>query len=326
MAADSSGNLGFRTVITSIDEFVNHVDTAHVSPMVLRPGTMRAEVVSVEAGGVILNLVDYTCPVATRGETLADRVAIVTPFGHLPIAHMNGDRVRRGTACAYGGSTEVTGSTAGATGYATLSLTPDSLERMATRLGIEIDLPAEGERRTVPLLDNDRLDRLLRAVKRCVRVTGTPATSLRDAAELADDLVEIFAQSFSAERVGAAFTGDRRLNSVHIVKQCEEYATDTNFQAVTLADLCEASAVSERRVRQAFYECYGLSPTAFLRIAALYKVRHALLSGPRERDAVSRAAVDYGFWHLSRFASQYRALFGELPSTTLQPSSGAAAG
>ena len=42
-----------------------------------------------------------------------------------------------------------------------------------------------------------------------------------------------------------------------------------------------------------------------------------LLDAPAMRDAVTRAASDFGFWHLGRFAGQYRALFGEAPSTTL---------
>jgi hypothetical protein len=60
-----------------------------------------------------------------------------------------------------------------------------------------------------------------------------------------------------------------------------------------------------------------MSPTAYLRVAALNAVRRDLVEGPRPRNAVSRAATDWGFWHLSRFAAQYRALFGESPRHTL---------
>ena len=99
-----------------------------------------------------------------------------------------------------------------------------------------------------------------------------------------------------------------------IARACEDHAARARYQGVTLADLCVAADASERRVRYAFYECYGMSPTAYLRVAALHEVRHALIEGPPVRDAVSRAASDFGFWHLGRFAAQYRALFGESPS------------
>jgi AraC family ethanolamine operon transcriptional activator len=126
---------------------------------------------------------------------------------------------------------------------------------------------------------------------------------------------EGYALATASRRVNT-LTRHARLNSVHIVKACEEYAAASSYQSVTLADLCRASDVSERRIRHAFYDCYGMSPTAYLRIAALNEVRQALLEETTASDAVSRAASDFGFWHLSRFAGQYRALFGESPSAT----------
>jgi len=108
-----------------------------------------------------------------------------------------------------------------------------------------------------------------------------------------------------------------RPSSTQIVSACMRYARSVRYQGVTIQDLCAVSGAPERRVRDAFYDCYGVSPTAHLRAAALREVRRALLEGPPARDAVSRAATDFGFWHLSRFAGQYRDLFGEPPSATV---------
>ena len=105
--------------------------------------------------------------------------------------------------------------------------------------------------------------------------------------------------------------------SVHIVWACVRYAASVQYQKVTLSDLSAAAGVSERRVRDAFSECHGMSPTAYLRVAALCEVRRALLDDPFARDPVTRAASDFGFWHLGRFAGHYRALFGESPSETV---------
>ena len=105
--------------------------------------------------------------------------------------------------------------------------------------------------------------------------------------------------------------------SLRIVWTCERYAASMQYQRVTLSDLSAMAGVSERRVRDAFNDCHGMSPTAFLRIAALREVRRKLVDVPFARDPVTRAALDFGFWHLSRFAGQYRALFGESPSQTV---------
>jgi AraC family ethanolamine operon transcriptional activator len=105
--------------------------------------------------------------------------------------------------------------------------------------------------------------------------------------------------------------------SERIAEACIRLAQGLRYSGVTMSELCDATGVSERRVRYAFHDCYGTAPTAYLRDAALREVRRVLLEGPPARNAVTRAASDYGFEHLSRFASQYRALFGEPPSATV---------
>ena len=117
--------------------------------------------------------------------------------------------------------------------------------------------------------------------------------------------------------IAARAIGRNRATSTEIVDACTAYAERVRYQGVTMLALCAVSGASERRVRDAFYECCGMSPTAYLRIAALREVRNALLARPEARDAVTRAAADLGFWHLSRFAGQYRAQFGESPRETV---------
>ena len=143
---------------------------------------------------------------------------------------------------------------------------------------------------------------------------------------IANTLTEISVRCFTAHGDRTTLAPHTRLNSLPIVKACEGFAAASHYQSVTLSDLCRASNVSERRIRHAFYDCYGMSPTAYLRIAALHEVRHTLLAKGPMRDAVSRAASDFGFWHLSRFAGQYRVLFGETPSATCARTSKMAAG
>lgn len=114
-----------------------------------------------------------------------------------------------------------------------------------------------------------------------------------------------------------SFSRPARSSSRQIVWACVQYAATVQYHCVTLSDLSDSAGVSERRVRRAFSECLDISPTAYLRTAALVEVRRALLEPTTVRNAVTRAATEFGFWHLSRFASQYRAAFGESPSETV---------
>jgi AraC family ethanolamine operon transcriptional activator len=42
------------------------------------------------------------------------------------------------------------------------------------------------------------------------------------------------------------------------------------------------------------------------------------LISPPSSETVTEVAFRWGFWHLSRFAREYRSMFGESPSETLR--------
>jgi len=315
-----------RRVITTIDEFVDPVGSARTAPMTLRPGVIRAELVRADLGTVLVEVGDYSFPIATRGETLADRIVVLAPLRRSVSGHLNGETLAPGVLHAWGEAAEVAGATASPVQFGIVSVAPHTLDRTARALGVELDLPRRGEFRAVRAVDWPRLREAFGTVRRAACDTRDDTQTEPAAIAVADLFVELVARSLVAESNREALVPHARLNSVRIARACEDHAARARYHSVTLADLCVASGVSERRVRHAFYECYGMSPTAYLRIAALHEVRHALLEGPPVRDVVSRAASDFGFWHLSRFAGQYRALFGESPSTTLDHRSQAAAG
>lgn len=79
-------------------------------------------------------------------------------------------------------------------------------------------------------------------------------------------------------------------------------------------DLCRRLRVSDRTLRLAFRERYGMGPMAYFKSLRLNAVRAALKA---ERQlAVAAAAARFGFHHMGNFAADYRRLFGESPSDT----------
>jgi AraC family ethanolamine operon transcriptional activator len=72
--------------------------------------------------------------------------------------------------------------------------------------------------------------------------------------------------------------------------------------------------VSRRTLQYSFQDVLQMSPVAYLRALRLNGVRRDLQAAG---DApVGDVAARWGFWHLSRFAADYRRLFGERPSDT----------
>jgi AraC family transcriptional regulator, ethanolamine operon transcriptional activator len=102
------------------------------------------------------------------------------------------------------------------------------------------------------------------------------------------------------------------------VDRAEAYLRGHFEGPVPLASLCQVTGLSERGLRNAFYDVCGMSPTKYLRGLRLRGVRHALCEASTTQTTVTVVATDYGFYELGRFARTYRAVFGETPSDTLR--------
>jgi AraC family ethanolamine operon transcriptional activator len=89
-------------------------------------------------------------------------------------------------------------------------------------------------------------------------------------------------------------------------------------QPLFVDDLCRATQVSERTLRNIFHEFFGVGPMRLLKVRQLREIRAALLRADPARDTVTRIAARFGIWDFSLFARNYKALFGESPSRTLR--------
>jgi AraC family transcriptional regulator, ethanolamine operon transcriptional activator len=103
-----------------------------------------------------------------------------------------------------------------------------------------------------------------------------------------------------------------------IVERVEAFLETQAGEAVSIARLSQVAGVSERSLRNAFYDVRGMSPMRSVVRARLAEVRHALTAANGARGAVTTIATDYGFFELGRFARTYKAAFGESPSATLR--------
>jgi AraC family transcriptional regulator, ethanolamine operon transcriptional activator len=88
-------------------------------------------------------------------------------------------------------------------------------------------------------------------------------------------------------------------------------------QPLFVQDLCRAAQVSERTLRNVFHEYFGVGPMRMVRVRQLHEIRAELLSADRAHDTVTRIASRFGVWDFSLFARNYRRLYDESPSETL---------
>jgi len=105
-----------------------------------------------------------------------------------------------------------------------------------------------------------------------------------------------------------------------VVRRAEQFFRCHVGEPVSIAQLSTIAGVSERSLRNAFYQVCTTSPKRYLKLWQLHEVRRALRGGERPPVSVTDVATLHGFFELGRFAGEYKALFGEAPSQTLQRS------
>jgi len=92
-------------------------------------------------------------------------------------------------------------------------------------------------------------------------------------------------------------------------------------RVLRVREVADAVGVSERTLRRAFQERFGVSTKEYLKARQLRAARRELVRQDPDGTQVREVALRWGFWHSSQFAQDYRRAFGELPSDTLRRTS-----
>ncbi|MBL8816181.1 MAG: helix-turn-helix domain-containing protein [Planctomyces sp.] len=99
-----------------------------------------------------------------------------------------------------------------------------------------------------------------------------------------------------------------------LIRRAEEFMRARLGDPIGAIDLCRELGVSDRTLRLAFRERFGLGPMVYYKSLRLNAVRAMLRTSPEASIADVARAI--GFHHLGNFASDYRRQFGERPSQT----------
>ena len=95
-----------------------------------------------------------------------------------------------------------------------------------------------------------------------------------------------------------------------------EHIRACGMEVPTVQELCQAAGVSLRTLEYAFRERLGMTPVQYLKVYRLNQVRQMLKR--RQTRTVADAANAWGFWHMGKFAEDYRGIYGVNPSAELR--------
>ena len=147
---------------------------------------------------------------------------------------------------------------------------------------------------------------------------GRSELSALETLDAGDRLLMAIARALPASPGTRPQASPRRVPALTIMRRAQEYLRANANRRVNLADLCAATGVGSTTLHAAFQEAWGAPPMTLVRLYRLTRIRTALLLGAPTRGAVKRIASEHGITEHGRFAGEYRELFGELPSATLE--------
>ena len=215
------------------------------------------------------------------------------------------------TLMLYGPGAPHTGISPVGFSFSFVAINIQAIEETADRLDMKLDLPKRGQVRTLsPTPEVLSLTGILSLVSDPLSSTEFPETHHRDVLHAAVAALSI-EQPTHVVGVGA------KIDSRSIVHGCIEYA-DAIERVPTISEMCLVTHVSERRLRDAFTDLFGVPPIRYFRFRSLADARHILTDAGPPGRTVSGIASNLGFQNFGRFARHYEATYGELPSETLR--------
>jgi AraC-like DNA-binding protein len=101
------------------------------------------------------------------------------------------------------------------------------------------------------------------------------------------------------------------------IRRAVDLIEEQPFDPWTTVGLAIEVHLSVRALQAGFRREVGMTPMGYLRMVRLRRAHTALKESSPAETTVQAVAVSLGLLHQGRFASNYQAVFGELPSETL---------
>lgn len=201
-----------------------------------------------------------------------------------------------------------------------IALDPQQLENYGRALsGKPLALPPAGGVLRPPSRDASRLARLHAQACRLAETKPKILAHPEVARAIEQGLIHALVTCLAAGKIRT--DGAAKRHHSRIMVQLEEVFAEHLGKPLHMPELCWLVGVTDRTLRSCCAEFLDMSPSRYLLLRRLKKVRAALCGADPMRTNVAEIARRCGFTELGRFAGVYAAAFGELPSATLQRTS-----
>ncbi|MEL7039143.1 MAG: helix-turn-helix domain-containing protein [Cyanobacteria bacterium J06592_8] len=133
---------------------------------------------------------------------------------------------------------------------------------------------------------------------------------------VADDFVPLLISQIPIKPNSKGFIKPSR--RAKLIAQAEKEILANLDRPVTLKQLAQNLESSSSALSYGFQDLFGVSPMRYLKVQRLNAVRQRLKASEPESCTITTLANQFGFYSPSHFTKDYKTMFGELPSQTLQ--------
>jgi AraC-like DNA-binding protein len=106
--------------------------------------------------------------------------------------------------------------------------------------------------------------------------------------------------------------------STRSMARAMEFIHTSELENISAVELCVYAECNPRFLERTFQKRFGVTPKKYVKLLRLAAVRERLLAfNPQSCESIIELAGIHGFWHMGQFAADYRSVYGELPSGTL---------
>jgi AraC family ethanolamine operon transcriptional activator len=288
--------------------------------LVTSPGQFRARLTQVALHRLRLSATDEHLPRIALVAVPAEMTMVSLPRGRGPAAIWGGSRIGAGEILTLGAGQRLHMRTDGPCRSSSIWLPASELVRYGSALtgALFAVPPAARWWRPRPAMGR-HLRHLHSAAIGLVESRSTTPIGGEAAHGLEQQLIDALVECLSNGSAIAATPATCEHRDVAL--RFEDLLQTQPERCLRVGEICAALGVSARTLRICCEEQLGMGPTEYVRRRRMQLAHRALRNRSPETANISAVARRYGFRSLGRFAADYRALYGELPSATLRRAS-----
>jgi AraC-like DNA-binding protein len=318
-------NPAFNTVpmlshtFRDFDAFADTVRDADMEMMLYNLRRRVWDIGFVDVGGIHVQAGSLGSGNLVRGKSEMGRYLVYLPLSGDGESTMNGVALRRNAFAIMPPGCDFSLSELAAHRWMSFAIPTDLLPRFDEFKDSDSGTESGGCRvtRAHPAIANrvaTTISEIVGAAAACA--TFETSTAARSASEALLQLTSpVFGQSSVIE---ATPTGRPRVPRQAIIDRAMALIETPGEDPVSVGRMAAAARASERTLRNAFHEYFGMGPARYLELRQLRDVHRDLGAAERDSVTVTDVLVQNGVWQWGRFAARYRQVFDELPSETLR--------